>query len=79
MIGARELPAGWTGKLWAIQEGLRHLAASGSSAELVLLTDADIVHHPENLAELVARMETGGLDLASLMVLLRCDPSPSGP
>jgi hopene-associated glycosyltransferase HpnB len=73
VIAARDLPAGWTGKLWAIQEGLRHLAASGSTAELVLLTDADIAHHPENLAELVARMETGGLDLASLMVLLRCE------
>jgi hopene-associated glycosyltransferase HpnB len=73
VVDARDLPAGWTGKLWAVEEGLQHLTASGSSAELVLLTDADIAHHPDNLAELVARMESGGLDLASLMVLLRCE------
>jgi hopene-associated glycosyltransferase HpnB len=72
VVAARDLPAGWTGKLWAVQEGLQHLASSGSAAELVLLTDADIAHHPDNLAELVARMEAGRLDLASLMVLLRC-------
>jgi hopene-associated glycosyltransferase HpnB len=72
VIGARDLPAGWTGKLWAVQEGLRHLTTSHASAELVLLTDADIAHDPDNLAELVARMEARALDLASLMVLLRC-------
>ena len=38
----------------------------------MLLTDADIAHHPDNLAELVARLESDGLDLASLMVKLNC-------
>lgn len=72
VIRAGDLPSGWTGKMWAVAEGLRHLDATGSTAELVLLTDADIAHHSENLAELVARMERDRLDLASLMVLLRC-------
>jgi hopene-associated glycosyltransferase HpnB len=71
VVAARPLPAGWTGKMWAVAEGLRHVEAS-STAELVLLTDADIAHHPGNLAELVARIETDGLDLASLMVKLNC-------
>jgi hopene-associated glycosyltransferase HpnB len=73
VVEARALPPGWTGKLWAVAEGLRHLEASGSDAELVLLTDADIAHHADNVAELTARMEMSRLELASLMVLLRCE------
>jgi hopene-associated glycosyltransferase HpnB len=73
IVAARRLPAGWTGKMWAVDEGLRHLETSGSTAELVLLTDADIAHHPGNLAGLVARIERDGLDLASLMVRLNCE------
>jgi len=72
IVGARPLPSGWTGKLWAVAEGLRQVAGHGDAAELVLLTDADIAHHADNLAELVARVEDGGLDLASLMVKLNC-------
>jgi hopene-associated glycosyltransferase HpnB len=72
IVAARPLPPGWTGKMWAVAEGLRHVEASGSMAELVLLTDADIAHHPGNLAELVARLESDELDLASLMVKLNC-------
>jgi hopene-associated glycosyltransferase HpnB len=72
IVPARTLPAGWTGKMWAVAEGLRHVEASGNTAELVLLTDADIAHHPGNLAGLVARIESDGLDLASLMVRLNC-------
>jgi hopene-associated glycosyltransferase HpnB len=72
IVAAEPLPSGWTGKLWAVSEGLRHVAESGADPEYILLTDADIAHHPTNLRELVARSETNGLDLASLMVLLRC-------
>jgi hopene-associated glycosyltransferase HpnB len=73
VITARKLPNGWTGKLWAVSEGLRHVEESGSAAELILLTDADIAHHEDNLAELTARILADRLDLASLMVLLRCE------
>src|SRR5205823_1111562 len=38
----------------------------------LLLTDADIVHAPDNLAGLVGRAEVGGYDLVSLMVRLHC-------
>jgi hopene-associated glycosyltransferase HpnB len=72
VVTARDLPSGWTGKLWAVSEGLRHVEDSGSAAELVLLTDADIEHHEDNLAELASRVVADNLDLASLMVLLRC-------
>ncbi len=72
VIGARALPAGWTGKMWAVAEGLRHVEERNETAELVLLTDGDIAHHQDNLAELVARIESNDLDLASLMVKLNC-------
>ena len=45
----------------------------GGSADLFLLTDADIVHHPRHLATLVAQAERADLDLVSEMVALACD------
>lgn len=70
VIPARPLPPGWSGKLWAIAEGLNH--AGSFSPDYLLLTDADIVHSPTNIAELVSRAETENLDLVSWMVKLRC-------
>jgi hopene-associated glycosyltransferase HpnB len=70
IVKARPLPDGWTGKLWAISEGLQQ--ASSMQADYILLTDADIVHAPDNIAGLVARAETGNLDLVSYMVKLQC-------
>lgn len=61
-------PVGWSGKLWAEQQGI---TASGE-AELVLLTDADIVHDPRHLGTLVAKAEDDGLDMVSEMVRLAC-------
>jgi hopene-associated glycosyltransferase HpnB len=62
-------PAGWSGKLWAVQQGVNAAAA----AELILLTDADIVHEPAHLRTLVAKIEGQQLDLVSEMVTLSCD------
>ncbi len=70
VIQASPLPPGWSGKLWAISEGLKHAAVL--APDYLLFTDADIVHAPGNVAGLVARAEAGGLDLVSLMVKLRC-------
>ncbi len=63
-------PAGWTGKLWAVSEGIR--AARGFPADYYLLTDADVVHDPGNVKELLARAQRVGYDLVSLMVELHC-------
>lgn len=71
VLQARPLPKDWTGKLWAVSEGLKH--AEPSAPEYILLTDADIVHGPDNIAGLVARAEAGRLDLVSYMVKLRCE------
>jgi len=70
IVAARPLPAGWTGKLWALSEGVRQIAVPPA---LYLFTDADIAHHPSNLSELVARLEGERRDLVSLMVKLRCE------
>lgn len=72
VLDARPLPPGWTGKLWALADGVRQVEERGNPPELFLFTDADIAHHPSNLAELVARLDGEGRDLVSLMVLLRC-------
>src|SRR5207302_4341674 len=49
IVAARALPQGWTGKLWAVAEGVRSVEERPDPAELILLTDADIAHHPDNL------------------------------
>jgi len=67
VVQAGPLPAGWTGKLWAMAEGVRRAAAF--QPDYLLLTDADIVHPPDNLAVLAAR---GRCDLVSYMATLSC-------
>ncbi len=67
VIRLNSKPAGWSGKLWALHQGV----AAGSSP-IVLLTDADIVHLPAHLASLVAKLLDSRLDLVSEMVRLNC-------
>jgi hopene-associated glycosyltransferase HpnB len=71
VIGGQPLPLGWTGKMWAVAQGVD--AALAARPDYVLLTDADIVHAPGNVASLVARAEAHGFDLVSLMVRLRTE------
>lgn len=63
------LPNGWTGKLWAVSQGI---AAAGDASQYLWLTDADIEHAPDTLRSLVARGEAGGLAQVSLMAKLAC-------
>ncbi|MDR3538121.1 MAG: glycosyltransferase [Acetobacteraceae bacterium] len=62
-------PAGWSGKLWAVHQGI----AEAGEAALILLTDADIVHDPRHIAALVAQAERRDYDLVSEMVALACN------
>ena len=71
IISAQPLPTGWSGKLWAMDQGIQ--AAQSFAPDYILLTDADIQHHPENLSQLVAKAQQESLDLVSLMVRLRCE------
>ena len=68
------LPAGWTGKLWALNEGVS--AAAEKAPAFFWFTDADVVHAPDTLSRLVFRAERDSLDLVSLMVLLQAKTFP---
>jgi len=68
------LSPGWTGKLWALNEGIS--AASGKAPDFFWFTDADIMHAPDTLRRLVSHAETESLNLASLMVLLQAKTFP---
>jgi hopene-associated glycosyltransferase HpnB len=71
---AAELPLGWTGKLWALNEGISE--GEKTSPEFFWFTDADIVHAPDTLHRLVFRAEKDSLALTSLMVLLQAKTFP---
>ena len=64
-------PHGWTGKLWAMQQGIEHHAQEHCREGIWLwFTDADIVHGPGTLRSLIAKGEGEGLAMVSLMVKL---------
>ena len=73
VLSGRALPAGWTGKLWAQSQGVEAAEAAPRPPELILLTDADIVYAPGELAQLAARAQAGGYVFTSLMAKLRCE------
>ena len=70
VVRAAPLAEGWTGKLWAVSQGVA--VAERRAPDFLLLTDADITHPPGNLSGLVARAERDGFDLVSYMARLRC-------
>lgn len=72
VLTGRPLPAGWTGKLWAVHQGVAHATGLPGRPDYLLLTDADITYAPDALAHLVARAQATGSVLASLMAKLRC-------
>jgi hopene-associated glycosyltransferase HpnB len=71
VISGSERPAGWTGKLWAMKQGLAH-SQNKTPSDYVLFTDADIAHASDNVTRLVARAECNRLVLVSLMAKLQC-------
>jgi hopene-associated glycosyltransferase HpnB len=71
VLSGAALPEGWTGKIWAVKQGITHAAAG--SPDYLWLTDADIVHTPDNLRALVSRAASNDLVLVSLMAKLRCE------
>jgi len=70
VLASAPLPPGWSGKLWALAQGVD--AALATNPEFLLLTDADIVHAPGNVARLVACAQRDWLDIASVMARLHC-------
>lgn len=70
VVRGKAPPQGWTGKLWALRQGID--AAETLRPDYLLLTDADIVHAPDTLAWLVKQSVSGRFVLTSLMAKLRC-------
>lgn len=73
VLSGAPLARGWTGKLWAVSQGV---ARAGEAPRYLWLTDADIEHAPDTLRMLVTRGEAGKLSLVSLMALLHCETPP---
>ncbi|MDZ8257334.1 glycosyltransferase [Nostoc sp. ChiQUE01b] len=71
IISGVSLPPGWSGKLWAVEQGIN--SARLFAPDYFLLTDADIEHDPDNLRRLVNKAVQEDLDLVSVMVRLRCE------
>jgi hopene-associated glycosyltransferase HpnB len=74
IVASDSLPAGWTGKLWAVSQGIA--VAKTFAPDYILLTDADIEHGPGTLTSLLAMAEARGCDLTSYMVKLACETWP---
>jgi hopene-associated glycosyltransferase HpnB len=72
VVSGRPLPPGWTGKVWAQQQGFDLVNILPQPPDYVLFTDADIVYGQGALSPLVARAQVHRLVLTSLMVKLRC-------
>jgi hopene-associated glycosyltransferase HpnB len=70
IITGKPLPQGWSGKLWAVAQGLAQKQAK--NADYLLLTDGDVEHGPGHVSSLVAKAEVDGLEMASEMVRLNC-------
>jgi hopene-associated glycosyltransferase HpnB len=67
VIYGQPKPVEWSGKLWALNQGLKV-----SSAPILLFTDADVVHDPRHLSSLVARLLHPRVELVSELVRLHC-------
>jgi hopene-associated glycosyltransferase HpnB len=68
VLTAAPRPAGWMGKIWAMQQGCE----AAGTPDYFWFTDADIAHGPENLRLLVARAAEKDRVLVSLMARLSC-------
>lgn len=66
VISGKKLEAGWAGKMWALEQGRKHL-----ETPYVLLLDADIELENGILSALLAKLNQDGFDFVSLMASLK--------
>ncbi|GBR54842.1 glycosyl transferase [Acetobacter pomorum] len=74
VVDGADPSAGWSGKLWAVAQGVAEAerqCADGSG--YMLFTDADIIHAPAHVSTLVAKAQTDRLHMVSEMVELQCE------
>lgn len=73
ILGGEPLPAGWSGKLWALHQGIARALRDHPDVGFIFLSDADIAHAPDTLRRLIAKAEGERRDLVSLMARLNCE------
>ncbi len=73
VVEARRRPEGWTGKVWALAEGITSARAAGAQPAYWWFSDADVEHDPRTLARLVATALARDRALVSQMVSLHCE------
>jgi hopene-associated glycosyltransferase HpnB len=66
IIKGEPLPEGWSGKLWALEQGRKQV-----DTKYILLLDADITLIPGTIASLFRKLNSEQRDLVSLMAFLR--------
>jgi hopene-associated glycosyltransferase HpnB len=71
ILSGKALPQDWTGKLWAVHQGIEE--ASKTRPDFLLLTDADIVYESDVVRWLASHSVARGCVLTSLMAKLRCE------
>jgi len=76
VVRSKPLPAEWTGKLWAMHQGIEYARARALNPSWLMLADADVLHGPETVADLGFIAAHGPYDLVSFMVKLHCESLP---
>jgi hopene-associated glycosyltransferase HpnB len=70
VLSGTDLPPGWSGKVWAMAQGVEAATAGDSQPDYVLFTDADIHYRPGILDKMVRRAQHDNLTFVSLMARL---------
>jgi hopene-associated glycosyltransferase HpnB len=73
VVSGKPLPPGWTGKVWALDQGVRFALSTEPPPDYLLLTDADIAYQQDVLRSLVARALSQRSVLTSVMAKLNCE------
>ena len=73
VVPGQALPFGWTGKVWAMQQGIAYTEAGSDQPDYLLFTDADIAYASDAVRRLVARAKERDLVLTSIMAKLNCE------
>lgn len=73
VVAGHARPEGWTGKLWALAQGVAAARAQGARPSYWWFSDADVEHDAGTLARLVATATLDERALVSQMVALHCE------
>jgi hopene-associated glycosyltransferase HpnB len=72
VVTGRPRPEGWTGKVWALSEGVASARVAGATPAYWWFSDADVEHDPQTLGRLVATARADRRGMVSQMVELHC-------